>query len=79
MRLAPRSSDAHSLLGWSLREKGKLDDATKEERTALELDANNAVAHEILAAILLLQGKPDEGLARSAGSRAARSQSYLGV
>ena len=67
------------MLGWSLREKGNLDDAAKEVHEALGLDASNAAAHEVLAAILLLQGKTDEGLAEARESVRLDPKPHVGI
>jgi tetratricopeptide (TPR) repeat protein len=50
---SPKSADAHNDLGWALRQNGKLEEAEKELRTALQLDDTIAYGHSNLSVVLL--------------------------
>lgn len=49
----PKSADAHNDLGWALRQNGKLEEAEKELRAALQLDDTIAYGHSNLSVVLL--------------------------
>ncbi len=54
-------SQAHTGLGIVLWNQGHRQQAVTELRTAIEIDANNATAHDQLGKMLLQQGDVDEG------------------
>jgi hypothetical protein len=70
LTLAPRSSEAHAELGWTLfrQHRGNLDESTLHDvrcelDRALELNPNNVDAHYYLGVILKHAGRPRESLA----------------
>ena len=57
LKYSPNDSSLHTELSSALAKAGRPDEAQKETRRAIELDANNAKAHFNLANILAGQGK----------------------
>ena len=49
-------------LGNSLRDNGKLDDAVKNYKKAIELNPNNSIAYNDLGVILIHLGKTNEAI-----------------
>ena len=54
------NADVHTLLGYSLRNAGKLERAISEYKTALRLDPQHKGAHEYFGVALLLAKQPDK-------------------
>jgi adenylate cyclase len=64
LRIDPNSVDAHLALGSALRNIGwDYDGAEAQFRKAIELNPNRAEAHERLAMLLALSGRPEEASA----------------
>src|SRR5262249_53513199 len=60
--LAPRSADAHHVLGFAFRLQGDLDRALAEFETAVALNPNHAPALAAVGQCWLLRGRPREAL-----------------
>jgi tetratricopeptide (TPR) repeat protein len=63
VRAAPRSADAHHHLGIALYYSGRIDEAIREFRIALELDPALASAYASMAQALIEAGRDDEAMA----------------
>ena len=59
LRLKPDSAEAHSNLGKTLVDQGKLDEAIAEYRSAMRLKPDFALAHSNLGDALRNQGRLD--------------------
>ena len=84
VKLSPRTSEAHNLLGIIYQERGLIDDAIGALRKAVELDGSNANAFFNLGTILGDKGQDEEaaillrkGLALA--PRTAEARNNLGL
>jgi len=59
-RLDPYSAEIQNQIGFTLRQKGKFDDAVKHYFRALDLDPYHRGAHEYLGRAYLHLGKPEK-------------------
>lgn len=64
VELAPHAAEGYFLLGRHSQVKGRHEDAVAPLETAIARNPSFAHAHALLAQVLVLVGRPDEGLAR---------------
>jgi tetratricopeptide (TPR) repeat protein len=62
-RKHPKVATVHNDLGLCYHRQGKLKEAAKSLRTAVELESHRKLFHDNLAAVLVDQGRPNEALA----------------
>jgi TolB-like protein/class 3 adenylate cyclase/Flp pilus assembly protein TadD len=60
--LAPRSADAHYVLGFAIRAQGDIDGALAENETAVTLNPNHAPAHAGIGICWIMRGRPREAM-----------------
>ena len=60
--IVPESADVHNMLGISLAQKGRMDQAIPEFREALRLEPDSAMTHWHLGAALASRGVRDQAI-----------------
>jgi Tfp pilus assembly protein PilF len=71
------TAEAHTFLAWTYSFQGRLDDAIRECRKAIEVDPEFGNAYNDLGAYLIEQGKPGEAVPwLERALRAGRYESY---